>query len=484
MANNNMPPGKKRDNNSIKSDYSSELNPTGETQEKKEPIPEFKPSEPEPKTEEAKEQMPTHSNTVDASAIKSFPLRVIQANGKTYKGYYDEDNLLIYLSDEYGNPTGKRARLKKALPPEETYDDEYDDNYAVKDKAKELITTAQKTVEKAAENASKKKNQLSNDVRSVKENRNNYDKGKTPVGKILLVISAVLVSIILILVGVKYLILPSITLTSTEITYEEGKIMVIEIKEDVVPGDEITEDNLQACNIDSQTYNQIAINGNDLYRWEQKDNIIGMYATEYISAGHYITTNSVTKTYKSPENPWNINSDTLESAEIPINISDFDRTELLIGAKVDLHFEISRKEDNNSETLSTETAGATVMKEESIVTTDSYTIKNVTVSNILTSSGGDLFEIYSALISIPEGNREHYLKNAAKYDKEYVSSITPAKICIFVDKDYASALNKAISNGYTVEVELIDSNDISSTEKKEFFDNEVILMESISEILS
>lgn len=92
--------------------------------------------------------------------------------------------------------------------------------------------------------------------------------------------------------------------TQTVSEPKEGEITVIELRQDVLPGDTITEDIINASNIDSQTYNQIAINGNDLYKWEQRDNIIGMYAGEFISKGKYLTTNSLTRTYKVEDNPW------------------------------------------------------------------------------------------------------------------------------------------------------------------------------------
>lgn len=200
-----------------------------------------------------------------------------------------------------------------------------------------------------------------------------------------------------------------------------------------------------------------------------------MFATEYISSGHYVTTNSVTKTYKPPVNPWGNQPDSMDYVDIPIDISQMDRAKLLIGAKVNIHFETSQKEDNTSQTLTTEILGATVSTEQSIQTTNSFTINNAVIANILTATNKNLFEEYSALSAIPEGNQEHYLKQAAKYNKEYVTSLTPTKIRVYLDKSYADELSKSIANEKTITVELLDVADTSDTNKQQFYDTNLLL---------
>ena len=110
-------------------------------------------------------------------------------------------------------------------------------------------------------------------------------------------------------------------------------------------------------------------------------------------------------------------------------------------------------------------------------------MNNAVITNILTANDSNLFEVYSALSEIPEGNQEHYIKKTVKYNKEYISSITPAKIRVVFDKAYIEELKESINNGKKVEVELTDETDISTEDKKNFYNNEEALMEIILQVI-
>ena len=406
----------------------------------------------------------------NAEEILQLPLRKVQAGDRLYQGYYDEKSLMLYLADAEGNLIGKSASLKKPLPPivnEDKYKDGNDsEGSSVLNNIPNML---QKTCEHAVLRKKGKKNRAQNK-------------------KIYRIIFGAVITILVVLAAVMLGFRLSISLLSEENTNNvvppaENAIMVIEMKKDILPGECIEAENLQAANIDSQTYNQIAINGNDLYRWEQKDNIVGMYATEYISQGHYITTQAVTKLYKGYENPWGINDEAFDYADIPIDITEFDRTELLIGKKVNLKFQIEQKEEKFSETLTSISNGLRVIHEDNVTTTKSYTVNNAVITNILTVNDSNLFEVYSALSAIPEGNQEHYIKKTVKYNKEYISSITPAKIRVAFDKEYIEELKESINSGKKVEVELTDETDISTEDKKNFYNNEEALMEIILQVI-
>lgn len=451
---NTMPPNKKNNDINISAANISEGN--AEIQNKQKVLNKKEDNEKEQKLNNAEE-------------ILQLPLRKVQAGDRLYQGYYDEKNLMLYLADAEGRLVGKSASLKKPLPPIPTKDEYKDENdNEAPAMFNNIPNMLQKTREKAVLRKKGKKNRTQN-------------------RKIYKIVIGVIITILIILAAVMLGFRLSISLLSEENANKEppaeNTIMVIEIRDDILPGDCIEDENLQAANIDGQTYNQIAINGNDLYRWEQKDNIIGMYATEYISKGHYITTNSVTKLYKGYENPWGTNDEAFAYADIPIDITEFDRTELLIGKKVNLKFQIEQKEENVSETLSSVSKGVKVIQEDNVTATKSYKVNNAVITNILTINNSNLFEVYSALSAIPEGNQEHYLKKAVKYNKEYIASITPAKIRVVFDKEYIEELKKSINNGKTVEVELTDETDISTEEKKNFYNNEVVLMEILLHII-
>ena len=76
-------------------------------------------------------------------------------------------------------------------------------------------------------------------------------------------------------------------------------------------------------------------------------------------------------------------------------------------------------------------------------------------SNILTENHTYLYsEILAPLESI-QADLSHYILNKIKSNKEYVSSVTPAKIRIILEKDYVDTIKKAISNKTEIKVELL-----------------------------
>ena len=66
-----------------------------------------------------------------------------------------------------------------------------------------------------------------------------------------------------------------------------------------------------------------------------------------------------------------------------------------------------------------------------------------------------------------------------KYNKEYVSSVTPAKIRIVLEKDYVETIKKAISNKSEIKVELSETADTDNDEKKNFYNTEVNIVKSL-----
>lgn len=72
-------------------------------------------------------------------SILDLPFRKISVKDQIYAGYYDADNLLLYLTDENGELTGQKARLSVPLPPtggqqnEKNSKEEQNNSYEKKD---------------------------------------------------------------------------------------------------------------------------------------------------------------------------------------------------------------------------------------------------------------------------------------------------------------------------------------------------------------
>ena len=123
--------------------------------------------------------------------------------------------------------------------------------------------------------------------------------------------------------------------------------------------------------------------------------------------------------------------------------------------------------------------GTTVKKDTSTATAEEYTISNAVIANILTDNDTDLYSEFAPLESIPEADLSHYIENKIKSDKEYVSSVTPAKIRIVLEKDYVETIKKAISNKSEIKVELLETADTDNDEKKNFYNTEVNIVKSL-----
>ncbi|MBQ7673704.1 MAG: hypothetical protein IJT36_04145 [Alphaproteobacteria bacterium] len=412
----------------------------------------------------------------DESKIKQLPLRSVRAGSKEYLGYYDKENLVIYLTNEEGNLTGQTGTLKKPLAEytdgmpinsnkeddDETPENNFDNNKA-DDSNMPVVSTKKKVT--------KKTNSINED-------------GKKKKSKKLLVV--IIISIIAIAIcGIfGYTIYFRTAPTETVVLeHVEGQVMVMQIKNDVLPGDVIEENNLQPVNIDNQTYNQITANGNELYKWEQKKTIAGMYASEYISAGKYITSNAVTKLYKVDDNPWENRNSALKYVDIPLKENEFKFDELRIGDKINLDFEVSRKEDNNTETMESVQPGVSVVSENKVTTTMSYNIQGLTIVNLITSDNKKLFDTYSSLMKIPEANQELYFKTTIEKDNNLISTLTPAKVRICLDEIYADAMATAITSKSDINIKKSDETDTVDNSKKKFYDNETIIFDNISEAL-
>ena len=498
--NSSMPLGKKRnvpennpsDNNSnnIKRNY---VNQIGNNTPQKPQTTEI-PQTPEP--EKPEEPAATEPLKLSHEEIMQLPLRRIHVGGKHYVGYYDEERLEVHLADEDGQLIGKVGKLHRKLAPE-TPETDLPDRDTNEDKTTDRNYSPYPDEQyNAADN-------IANKLMKVKERRYKLhqkkkneqpDEQQAKKKKIYLYVGLLIGAIMLITISYNYLSRSAFLQDETQPPVAEetpgptppslsdGELTVIELNTDVIAGDEITEDMLTMATIDSQSYNQIAITGKDLYRWEQRDNIIGMYATEYISQGHYITTDSLSKIVRDANNPWILNNNQTAYTDIPVSLTSLSPDELLIGNKVKIEFEVEVNQQGSMDDVESNTDGVDVQSGQKTVTINSYTVNNAVISDMYTEDNRSLFNIYSALLSVPEGNQEFYLTNVCSKNPDYLTSIEPVKIRIYFDKAYADALATAVSTKQLITVTAGSDADTSTTEKKAFYDGELALKTSFANL--
>ena len=83
-----------------------------------------------------------------------------------------------------------------------------------------------------------------------------------------------------------------------------SSIDVIQVTRDFIPGDPITEGDIQKATISAEAYNQISLSGATLYQWSRSDSLLNAYAANFIPKGQYLTYENVDSIYHQAVNPW------------------------------------------------------------------------------------------------------------------------------------------------------------------------------------
>lgn len=113
-------------------------------------------------------------------------------------------------------------------------------------------------------------------------------------------------------------------------------IQVIQVKQDLIPGDVITEDVIQSATISAESYNQITLGGTNIYQYNRASSLIGKYATAYIPTGQYLAYNNVASAYTPPKNPWVNEQQGKVYVTAPLDDETATSVLLNFGAKVDM----------------------------------------------------------------------------------------------------------------------------------------------------
>lgn len=478
MSEINMPPKKKKTINSdrsISEQHKNVSNTPKTSVDKSKPVKKQASTKPitgeqnakfytKPQPEATMQKLNKNENMLDK--IKKLPIRQIRIGDTIKRGYVDKVNGCVYFMKDDGNLTGERAKIRKSAntPPKPA--PQYkptapDKSLSVKDKAQTFKDKLKNFRDEKSKSSSK-------DSDKPKDTKSKSKKG----------MFAVIIAVGIIAVSI-FTVKPLIAnFKAPTVNNDTDAISVITLKQDVVPGDVITEDMLAQAKIDNKTYNQIAMNNTDIYKWDRCKDVIGLYATEYIPQEQYMSVNSVSSNFELKANPYGSSNSNFSYVDIPIT-EDLDKAKLLIGQKVNISFRIDSQSGKNQSNESQNQNGTTIKKDTSTATAEEYTISNAVIANILTDNDTDLYSEFAPLESIPEADLSHYIENKIKSNKEYVSSVTPAKIRIILERDYVDTIKKAISNKSEIKVELLETADTDNDEKKNFYNTEVNIVKSL-----
>ena len=201
---------------------------------------------------------------------------------------------------------------------------------------------------------------------------------------------------------------------SSEDEVSIGKtVSIVQVVRPLIPGDIISESDIQEATVSTETYNQITLQGTNLYQWQRADTLLGMYVQEYIPAGQYVSFASVGAAYEPPQTLWHSNT------YIDIPLTDEQNAEKLYqpGEKVKVTIRkqtsTEKAEEGSSKQLSGNGTFTTINQS---VTIQEAVLPSVTICDVLTgeNADGSLYQTLVELAAVPAGEQADYIANAVK----------------------------------------------------------------------
>ena len=256
-----------------------------------------------------------------------------------------------------------------------------------------------------------------------------------------------------------------------------SNIQVIQVKDIMIPGDTITEDNVQAAEISAADYELLRANGRILYQWETVNNLIGMVVNKYIPKGGYIASGDESATYTPASNPWVNEQAGMTYVTLPLDETTAASSLLNFGAKADIN--VTKK-----------TTSQTTQQEDGTITTvtseKKYPFISIIICDIWNADLQSIYPQYSSYLAIPAGERLDYIRDALLEDTDLERKLTPAYIRVKIDSTLATEIGDFNSNDITISYALHDANDIDVTTdaKREFASQARALDETINQAIA
>ena len=218
---------------------------------------------------------PVKITAQELEEIKKLPSCQFMLGGTPQTGFFDKVNEKIYYLDSEGNWMVKRARVKKRepeKPQEEEAPAEENGEEEESGKRRWLRRKAKSDVEDESEDGRSR-------LDALKESLDQPLFEKIPLTrkKLLVIIGGMMVLFIIGSIASSVLFggndtPPNPTPIENQEPVDEpdpslNTIQVIQVKQDLIPGDVITEDVIQSATISAESYNQITLGGTNIYQY-------------------------------------------------------------------------------------------------------------------------------------------------------------------------------------------------------------------------
>ena len=252
----------------------------------------------------------------------------------------------------------------------------------------------------------------------------------------------------------------------------KDEVQVVQAISDLIPGDIISEENIQPATISLELYNQMRLL-TDLYKWEEKEHLINKYIGKYITSGGYLPIDGVSTIYAIPANPWVNETYDTTYIEIPIGSNVIDSEILNFGAKFDLSIQkqtlsqTDNDRDDENEPESIEGLKHETSVQQSVVV-DSYQLSNLIVCDMLNNSGESIYNLYVGFMNVPVGRQYDYICNTFANTPDLNEKITPSVIRVKVTTKQAEALGDLFSENTKISFSFIADIDVTNTNKQLF----------------
>ena len=378
--------------------------------------------------------------------LHTLPHRVVRFGSMAHSCLYDKENLLLYILDEKGIPTGEKKALSRSL-----------------DEIKEDAV---------------KNNPDAEDVEKKSGKRNLFKKepadGEAPDKRKILVLIA-LIAIVLFLTIVAVGIITNLPREPKNDvpSAENQRAVVIKLNQSVLPGTLLDKSMFEQESITNEKLNELALTGTSVYTWDYIDTLSEMYSTVYIpKETQYLTTGNVSGSQIVYANPfYHLTSDDNAFLEIPANIPYSNLSDIIIGRHVDLTIE---KKTISSVPQRLETKDVEGLDHSSSITerttTDIFRLRDVVIRDVLNAEGISLYEVLSRYNAVPDGVLEDYLNEtliptyevSKGVDITNINEIFPefhaTKVIIELPKDQVKAIGKLTSELTSLKVSNLTDN--------------------------
>lgn len=434
----------------------------------------------------------------EVKTITALPKRQFKLGaGNKATGYYDDNTGKFYECDAEGNLTGRIGNYKKqttiVIPPSIDPADRERTQAATqqqneKGQEKQAPLPDWREIRKQEKEHQKAEKQRERERRKQERQPSESDKAGTsviPVGtrgrlipKVSLITSIVALVAAL---GVGAFIIFAYTSENTtesipfpltvqrgdgtmlDTSYVTEAQQVIQVTDDVLPGELLSKENLAAATIPASLYNYAVSVGHKPCSVELAKDVIGAYATGYIGAGQYLCIDQYSTDdgdgIALTENPWLAG----DGEDVRDYLWTDDTSFLMFGRKAIIT--IKRTVDDSNPALREELYEDDPTIEYEISEKDRNnnqyeTIRIYTVvSDLLNSEGTALYDSYATLGSVPQSELEQYVAKhvtIAKMVPSIVRFRMTEQAATVYDAAMVTGADTALTSGTVTTVELLE----------------------------